>query len=196
MNRDEQHDTVTIVAFTTGLFAASIIIVSLLVSIIRPDRRLWPPGDRSWKYYFHWSLVWVFNGSLLAVVCRDHSTWRLPRPGSLVAGTVLFVAGTVLGVRGGRELTTEETAGLSGRLYTDGLYHYSRNPQYVGFIIQLVGTALAANSKRVSVLCAVNIVWMSLLPFAEEPWLREQYGERYEAYCEETPSFVGFRSLK
>jgi protein-S-isoprenylcysteine O-methyltransferase Ste14 len=30
-------------------------------------------------------------------------------------------------------------------------------------------------------------------PFAEEPWLRRQYGGEYEEYCREVPRFFGIR---
>jgi hypothetical protein len=32
--------------------------------------------------------------------------------------------------------------------------------------------------------------------FAEEPWLREQYGEAHEACCADVPRFVGVRSAR
>jgi protein-S-isoprenylcysteine O-methyltransferase Ste14 len=35
------------------------------------------------------------------------------------------------------------------------------------------------------------IGWLTFLPLAEEPWLRDQFGEHYERYCDRVPRFVG-----
>lgn len=40
------------------------------------------------------------------------------------------------------------------------------------------------------------ILVYGLFPFTEEPWLREQYGDDYEEYCERTPRFIGWISVK
>jgi protein-S-isoprenylcysteine O-methyltransferase Ste14 len=41
----------------------------------------------------------------------------------------------------------------------------------------------------------LTIVVSAFFPFAEEPWLREHYGEEYEAFRERTPRFVGWDLL-
>ena len=38
-------------------------------------------------------------------------------------------------------------------------------------------------------------VWTFLLPFAEEPWLEEEYGKDYETYRERVPRFIGGKTL-
>jgi len=35
-----------------------------------------------------------------------------------------------------------------------------------------------------------------VIPFSEEPWLKEQFGQPYEDYCKMVPRFVGIRSFK
>lgn len=45
-------------------------------------------------------------------------------------------------------------------------------------------------------LALVDIAWFLLAPLAEEPWIREQYGEAYETYRESVPRFVGRRSQR
>ncbi|MDH3622522.1 MAG: hypothetical protein OES69_13780 [Myxococcales bacterium] len=37
------------------------------------------------------------------------------------------------------------------------------------------------------------MAWFALTPFTEEPWLRKQYGEAYDAYCQRVPRFLGRR---
>lgn len=52
-----------------------------------------------------------------------------------------------------------------------------------------------AGSVYVSDPLAVTLSLWLLLPFDEEPWLRETYGEAYERYREWVPRFVGLPSM-
>ncbi len=47
-----------------------------------------------------------------------------------------------------------------------------------------------------TVLCALYATWWLVMPFAEEPWLREQYGEAYEQYAARVPRFVGRGTIR
>ena len=85
-----------------------------------------------------------------------------------------------------------ETAGqVPKALHTDGLYARSRNPQYAGMIVGRIGFAILVNARSVAVLSIIYIGWLTLLPLAEEPWLHDQFGERFERYCDRVPRFVG-----
>ncbi|ESP88047.1 hypothetical protein K933_10864 [Candidatus Halobonum tyrrellensis G22] len=94
------------------------------------------------------------------------------------------------------ELGWMESSGREGELRTDGIYEYTRNPQSVGFITFIVGTILAVNSSKLAVHGFLTALVYILFPFAEEPWLREHYGDEYEEYCEQTPRFVTGESMK
>ncbi|MFC7130621.1 methyltransferase family protein [Haloferax chudinovii] len=90
-----------------------------------------------------------------------------------------------------------ESSGREGELRTDGIYGYTRNPQSVGFIPFVVGTIIATNSRKLAIHGILTIIIIYVLfPFAEEPWLREQYGETYDEFCEQTPRFFSLESLK
>lgn len=185
----------TLAAFGIGLLAAAGIYAMLLVTLTT-DRRLWPPGERSAAYYGHWSLVWIFNGALVATASLDWNAWVLPRPSSFIAGAVLAVVGAAIFVRSAGVMDSAETMGVTGDLYTDGPYAYSRNPQYVGMIVGIVGFALLVDSRFVAVLAAAHVGWVVLLPRAEEPHLRAEFGEAYERYAERVPRFVGWRTVR
>jgi protein-S-isoprenylcysteine O-methyltransferase Ste14 len=69
-------------------------------------------------------------------------------------------------------------------LVARGLYRYVRNPMYVGVVLILLGEALFFGS--------IALLWYALGFFGlvhlfvvlyEEPTLRRQFGESYEAYC-------------
>ena len=75
-----------------------------------------------------------------------------------------------------------------------GPYGLSRNPQYLGFIIGLIGWALMANSALTLIASIVGIISLVLVPFAEEPWLLARHGAAYEEYKRTVPRFVRVRS--
>ncbi|KAB1192855.1 hypothetical protein GJR96_05110 [Haloferax sp. MBLA0076] len=187
--------TVTSIAFGTGLVAASGIYLILVVTLTT-TRQWWPPGDKTWAYYLHWSLVAVFNVSILTVAVLDWNEWILPRPASLVVGVLLSGLGAAIFLRSANAMQSDEVRGVTGDLYTDGPYAYSRNPQYVGMLVGIVGFAVLVNSFFVAVLAAVHAGWVVLLPFAEEPHLHEEYGREYERYTDRVPRFVGRTTLR
>lgn len=156
----------------------------------------WPPGKRNWAFYVQWTLSHAFSVSLLIVAVLDWGSLGLPRLPTLAAGAILFVPGFVVALAAGRDLGSEETVGLTGELRTDGWYRYSRNPQYVGYVVATLGFALLTNSTLAGLLCLAYVGWWLALPFAEEPWLREQYGAAYERYAERVPRFVGVRTIR
>ena len=54
---------------------------------------------------------------------------------------------------------------------------------------------LAATPPTIG-LCLVALLLWFILPFAEEPWLADQYGEAYERYADRVPRFLGPASLR
>lgn len=185
----------TTVAFSAGLLAAAGIYALLLVTLTT-DHQLWPPGEKTRAYYLHWSLVGVFNLALLTVAALDWNAWLLPRPATLVGGGALALVGVVVFVRSASVLASDETMGVTGELYTGGPYAYSRNPQYVGMIVGITGVALLVNSAWAAVLAAAHVGWVLLLPRAEEPHLRDEYGDEYERYTTRVPRFVDTTTVR
>ena len=182
-------------AFAFGALAG-LGVLSILVLTLTATARLWPPGERTWNYFLHWGLVAVYELSSLVVVGLDRNSWVVPGAVRTFVGLPLFLVGVGLFVWGARSMDAAETAGLEGELHTDGPYAYTRNPQYVGMILGRVGFVLLANSRLAAVLGALQVGWVSLLPFAEEPWLESRHGEAYARYREAVPRFVGRRSSR
>jgi protein-S-isoprenylcysteine O-methyltransferase Ste14 len=84
-----------------------------------------------------------------------------------------------------------QTGGAEGTLKTDGLYRYSRNPQYVADACMIFGWLLLSSSATALLVGAAAIFLLLLAPFAEESWMKERYGGAYEAYMKATPRFLG-----
>ena len=186
--------TPTQLAFGAGLVAAAGV-YGIVCGTLLTDHEWWPPGDRTPAYYCHWTLVGVFDAALLATAVLDFGAWGLPAPASFV-GLLAALLGTAVFVRGARAMDSAETMGVTGDLYTDGPYAYSRNPQYVGMIVGVSGFALAADSSLVAALAAAHVGWVLLLPRAEEPHLRAAFGDAYDRYAARVPRFVGVATLR
>ena len=113
-----------------------------------------------------------------------------------VLGILAIVVGFAVAALAGLDLGVEETQGLPGELRTDGWYRFSRNPQYVGYLLATVAFPVWTGAPLVAPLCGIYVVWWLCFPLAEEPWLREQYGAAYERYAGRVPRFVGRQTLR
>jgi len=79
----------------------------------------------------------------------------------------------------------------AGKLTTAGPYRWSRNPQYVGYFLFLLGFAL--NDWSLWCLAALLVVAISLhlLVLVEEEHLYRVFGEQYVGFCREVPRYLG-----
>lgn len=173
--------------------AAELLLGALLVSSwIAPSRRVWPPPARdSWQYRIVWVLTAVATIGILVVGVLDWNTSAIDHWLRVPIGGGLAVAGLALALWGVRTLGIHRSLGLTGALVGAGPYRLTRNPQYVGDIVLLLGWAIACNSLRTWIVCGLAAAWYALAPLLEEPWLRELHGEPYEAYLRRVPRFVG-----
>lgn len=81
--------------------------------------------------------------------------------------------------------------GTVEKLATSGIYRFTRNPSYVGNFLLLTGFSLFCNSLWVYIAACLAMMTFLLAPFAEEPWLEEQYGHEYLDYKTKVPRFFG-----
>jgi len=79
----------------------------------------------------------------------------------------------------------------AGSLTTAGPYRWSRNPQYLGWFLFLLGFAL--NDWSLWCLAALLAVAVSLhlLVLVEEEHLLRTFGEPYAGFCRKVPRYVG-----
>ncbi len=83
-----------------------------------------------------------------------------------------------------------------GELAEAGPYRWSRNPQYVGWFLFLLGFAL--NDWSIWCLGALLVVLISLhfLVLIEEEHLRRIFGSQYVEFCRRTPRYLGWGPLR
>ncbi len=168
-----------------------------LISIFWPDRRLWPPpeNEAGWRHALGRFAGFGAALGVPAVALFDWNGFVFQHPSRFVVAALLLGFGTTS--RGAyRHLGSSASvarppAGGKLELVVDGPYRATRNPQYVGAIPAYLGIAVAANSGLALLTALLLGATLALMPFAEEPWLREKLGARYEAYAVRVPRFLG-----
>jgi protein-S-isoprenylcysteine O-methyltransferase Ste14 len=72
---------------------------------------------------------------------------------------------------------------VPGELTLSGPYKWSRNPQYVGYFLFLLGFALNNWSVWALVVLVVVAASLHVLVLVEEEHLRRVFGDRYAEFC-------------
>ena len=105
------------------------------------------------------------------------------------AGGVIAFAGLALAVRGlvdfrrARTTVDPRHPERTARIVTHGIYRFSRNPMYLGFVLLLLGLAIALQSAVGLPVTAVAASFLHRFQIApEERWLSERFGAEYVAY--------------
>jgi protein-S-isoprenylcysteine O-methyltransferase Ste14 len=108
-----------------------------------------------------------------------------------LAGLVVCVAG-IYNFRSGAKVFGM----AAGKLTASGLYRWSRNPQYVGWLLFLLGFALNDWSLWCLAALLVEAISLHLLILVEEEHLRRVFGEGYAAFCDRVPRYAGWGRLR
>ena len=171
------------VLIVVGLVIAVGTLAAILWSIAYPERRLWPP-----KRYTKATpvMVWVPTFTLFGIlIVLGYMNWgslQIPTWMQFGVGIPLIVAGNIVVWSEAAQFGIAQTGGAKGSLRTSGMYRYSRNPQYAADIAMIVGWIVLSGSLGAALTGLAGIAVLVAAPFAEEPWLREQYGSTFEDY--------------
>ncbi len=183
-----------IAIFTLTLAAEMLTTVVVAISIALPQQRIWPPPQKhSWEQPLMLILFFISGGGVILLGILDWDSFNLPVGVRVGAGVPLGIAGNGLALWAVAALGVASTAGEAGALTRHGPYRFSRNPQYVGFMLSLAGWALITNSALTLIVSLAGIVPLVLVPFAEEPWLLEKYGATYAEYRRAVPRFISLK---
>jgi protein-S-isoprenylcysteine O-methyltransferase Ste14 len=107
----------------------------------------------------------------------------------LIAGQFFAVwARDVLGKNWSGTVTVKE----NHELIQTGPYRLVRHPIYTGLLVAATGSALVQDDLSSVLALALLFVsfWIKLL--REEAWMRDTFGEKYDAYCARTKRLVPF----
>jgi protein-S-isoprenylcysteine O-methyltransferase Ste14 len=170
---------------------------ALTVAVLRRMRREFnASGELSPPMVAAMYACYAAHATATAQAAR-HRSGAVPLSSRPAAGTgaVLVVGGMTLCAAGmDRFASVGQISGTDiGDLTTAGVYRYSRNPQYTGYIALLSGVGLARRSGGVLALAgAAALVFRWWVP-VEEGHLEREFGDAYRRYRNQTPRWLGLR---
>jgi protein-S-isoprenylcysteine O-methyltransferase Ste14 len=168
--------------------------LALIISIAFPQKRIWPPGrQHSWGQYTLPIFFIISGAGVILVGILDWGGFIFSVRVRTGIGFPLWLFGNILAIWAIAALGIAPTSGEESSLVYRGPYRFSRNPQYAGFMLALIGWALITNSALAVIVSLVGIIPLLLVPFAEEPWLLEKHGSFYVEYKRTVPRFVAFK---
>lgn len=155
-----------------------------------------------WKYRFdyrvHKRLTWL---GLLAVaslffmpnlLLAWYKPWfTAPKTPVQYAGTAIWIAGLALTLISMAHFRKpQKVIGMdTSRLETSGIYRYSRNPQYVFWVMFVLGYAMTGRLWPGVMAVTALAILIHLVVLIEEEHLEDVYGDEYRRYKESAPRY-------
>jgi protein-S-isoprenylcysteine O-methyltransferase Ste14 len=130
--------------------------------------------------------------TLLFILVAYLLGWFLPlpftAPGILrTAGFTLAVIGFLCGLAAvtqfGKARTTLDPHGTASAVVTSGIYRFTRNPIYLGFLCLVIGLPLYSGYYWGAIISPLFVMTMNRLVIEkEEAYLEKKFGEAYTSY--------------
>lgn len=178
------------IVFFITILCEILLVASLILTVFVSGFRAWPPPKRnSWQYFYIWGLTTASALGTLILGFMDWNSFYFTHWSRFVLAFTFIGSGLTFAIWGIRTLGIQASLGLKGHFMKAGAYKYSRNPQYLGDSVFLVGYAFLCNSVLVWLTCLLGVACFLVTPFTEEPWLRERFGKEYEVYVAQVPRF-------
>lgn len=175
-----------------GASGGVVLIALLAANVLFPSICFWPPQIASRQSIIFWSFFRTLNICALAIAIVDWRPLDLEETIRVAAACfALGCAGTYLWAC--VHLGSANLYGARNGLVTDGIYSWSRNPQYAIAMPAYAALAIAAGSAPLTILAALLILVFLLMAMSEEPWLEAAYGGSYLAYKSQVPRFYNVR---
>ncbi|MDE0081556.1 MAG: hypothetical protein OXT72_02775 [Gammaproteobacteria bacterium] len=182
---------ITAVVFAADVATLLVLLAGIVWSVIRPERRIWPPpGRHSWQYVLTWTCTVAAAAFSGALIFLDWNSWVFPGGLRFLVGVPIVLLGGLLALWGVATIGWTNSSGVRDGFVPAGPYRFTRNPQYVGDAVLLLGLGIVANSALLWVAHALAALCFIISPLSEEVWLAEQYGDEYERYRRATPRFL------
>ncbi|HEV7179490.1 MAG TPA: isoprenylcysteine carboxylmethyltransferase family protein [Candidatus Baltobacteraceae bacterium] len=146
------------------------------------------------------ALVFKNRGALLTIPAAILAAFGKPSALSVTVGLPLAIAGELVRcwAVGYSGVTTRGDEVTAPNLITAGPYAHVRNPLYVGNFVTALGFAIAFTGKNSAAqkvgligaaLGTMAAVYATIIPH-EEQFLRSQFGEEFDRYCERVPPLM------
>ncbi|WP_051540963.1 isoprenylcysteine carboxylmethyltransferase family protein [Ahrensia sp. 13_GOM-1096m] len=180
-----------IATLAAGLIAGAYMLGMLVLSAIYPEKRTWPPEHATKAIKFRvWLMTILIFAAAFVLGALDWNRFEWPAAIRWGIGVPLIVLGNIAVWNGVFKIGMDATSGEATGLKTDGLYRWSRNPQYVADITILLGWGVLTASLWALPVLAIGFAVLAVAPFAEEPWLEKVYGEDYRSYRLRVPRYI------
>lgn len=203
--------------FVMGLYTIGPTIVTFLVSIWgmrlsyhiyrrnagKPEdyryvrmRKNWGDRNPKLKAFFRvYMLQMVLMYMISTPVILLNSTGEKDGLAFIIAGTIVWIFGFIFEAVGDRQLKQfKSDPENKGRIFTQGLWKYTRHPNYFGEAVMWWGIYLIALSVEGGVFTVISPVLITfLLRFVSGvPLLEKKYGDRpdFKEYSERTNIFI------
>jgi len=152
-------------------------------------------GTYSDKLLTLWFTMWAFHHVPL-ILASFYGVWTIPidKTVALTSGSILYVFGLIILPMGMIEFRSlrRSTGQDISKLITTGIYRWSRNPQFVGWFLMLLGISLAGRSGFAFALTGVFFIVIYLYTILlAEPYLESLYGEEYRLFKLRTARWIG-----
>lgn len=177
------------ILFVLSLIGGTLLLSLALASLaLRSFEFFPPPSKKSWQSIAFISLFRLFLYPLivLSVLEYEHpADWS-----QTIFGFMLLVIGFGTAFLITFQMGWRNAFGEKRGLQTAGWFRFSRNPVYVATIVGLIGWGTLLPQTEILVLICIWVTMYLVAPFFEEPWLENQYGEKYAQYKARTPRFI------
>ena len=174
-----------------GFGIAVMTLIAILWSIAFPKLRVWPPKQyTTLTPVIVWMPTFALFGILIVLGIQGWGDFAMPGWLRFGIGLPLIVMGNIVVWLEVSHFGVPQTGGAKGSLRTEGMYRYSRNPQYMADITIVAGWMILSAAPSVFSVGLSGIAVLIAAPFAEERWLFEQYGQPYEDYRSKTRRFL------
>lgn len=132
-------------------------------------------------------------GTALFGVGIARRMWPVPVPVPMrIAAGAVAASGATAAAKGIVAFDSpEQLSGTdAGKLHTDDLYRWSRNPQYVGIAAAMVGAAVASGSAFAAAVAAIAIRTYAQWVPSEERHLERIFGTEFAEYARRVPRWL------
>lgn len=137
-------------------------------------------------------VAWAFGLELPKGLLWGHTLQGYIGYWGMFVGFALNVLGAVLIVSGWKAVYRDYWGAEeeNRRLVTEGVYAYSRHPQFLGFILMTLGLLVHWATLPLLVMWPLLVYQYYRLAQREENEMVEEFGDEYTAYRERVPMFL------